>query len=57
MISEKFSTDPESFNKFGRGRRIDLANSGGMALNQENLTYYEVDICYRKRKEIRERLC
>ena len=30
MISEKFSTNPESFNKFGRGRRIDLANSGGM---------------------------
>ena len=22
MISEKFSTNPESFNKFGRGRRI-----------------------------------
>ena len=32
MISEKFSTNPESFNKFGRGRRIDLANSGGMTL-------------------------
>ena len=30
MISEKFSTNPESFNKFGRGRRIDLADSGGM---------------------------
>ena len=23
MISKKFSTKPESFNKFGRGRRID----------------------------------
>ena len=31
MISEKFSTNPESFNKFGRGRGIDLVNSGGMA--------------------------
>ena len=30
MISEKFSTNPENFNKFGRGRRIDLANSDGM---------------------------
>ena len=30
MISEKFSTNPESFNGFGRGRRIDLAISGGM---------------------------
>ena len=30
MISEKFSTNSESFNKFGRGRQIDLANSDGM---------------------------
>ncbi|CAF3896749.1 unnamed protein product, partial [Rotaria sp. Silwood1] len=30
MISKKFSTNPESFNEFGRGRRIDLARSGGM---------------------------
>jgi hypothetical protein len=29
MISEKFSTNPESFIKFGRGRRIDLATSHG----------------------------
>ena len=32
MISEKFSTNSESFKKFGRGRWIDLANSGGMTL-------------------------
>ena len=32
MISEKISTNPESFKKFGRGRRIDLANSDGMTL-------------------------
>ena len=32
IISENFSTNPESFNKFGRGRRIDLANSDGMTL-------------------------
>ena len=31
IISEKFSTNPESFNGFGRGRRIDLAISDGMA--------------------------
>ena len=30
MTSEKFSTNPESFNKFGRGRQIDLVNSDGM---------------------------
>ena len=30
MISKKFSTNPESFNKFGRGRRMDLARSDGM---------------------------
>jgi hypothetical protein len=29
MISEKFSTNPESFIKFERGRRIDLAASHG----------------------------
>ncbi len=29
MISEKFSTNPESFIKFGRGRRIDLINPHG----------------------------
>jgi hypothetical protein len=29
MISENFSTNPESFIKFGRGRRIDLATSHG----------------------------
>ena len=30
MISEKFSTNTESFNEFRRGRRIDLVTSGGM---------------------------
>ena len=30
MISEKFSTNTESFNEFKRGRRIDLVTSGGM---------------------------
>ena len=30
MISEKFSTNSESINKFGRDRRIDLANSDEM---------------------------
>jgi hypothetical protein len=29
MISKKFSTNPESVIKFGRGRRIDLATSHG----------------------------
>jgi hypothetical protein len=29
MISAKSSTNPESFIKTGRGRRIDLAISGG----------------------------
>jgi hypothetical protein len=29
MLSTKFSTNPESFIKFGRGRRIDLATSHG----------------------------
>jgi hypothetical protein len=29
MISEKFSTNPESFIKFGRDRRIELATSHG----------------------------
>ena len=33
MISEKFSTNPESFNKFGRGHR----NSGGMTHVYENM--------------------
>ena len=30
MISKKFSTNPESFNKFGHGRRIDWWFSGGI---------------------------
>jgi hypothetical protein len=29
MISTKSSTNPESFIKFGRGRRVDLATSHG----------------------------
>ncbi len=29
MLSEKFSTNPEGFIKFGRGRRVDLATSHG----------------------------
>ena len=29
MLSEKFSTNPESFKGFGRGRRVDLATSHG----------------------------
>ena len=37
MISKKFSTNPESFNEFGRGRRIDLAISGGMTHTSETL--------------------
>ena len=32
MSSEKFSTNPENFKEFGRGRRMDLATSGGMTL-------------------------
>ena len=34
MISAKFSTNPENFNEFGRGRRMDLATSGGMTQHQ-----------------------
>ena len=32
-ISEKFSTNPESFNGFERGRRNDPVISGGMTLH------------------------
>ena len=32
MISVKSSTNPESFIRFGRGRRIDLATSHGNTL-------------------------
>ncbi len=33
MLSENFSTNPESFIKFGRGRRVDLATSHGYTHN------------------------
>ncbi len=35
MLSEKFSTNPESFKGFGRGRRVDLATSHGYTHNYE----------------------
>ena len=43
MISERFSTNPAGFNKFGRGRRIDLANSDGMT---QNLSLYFMNLTY-----------
>jgi hypothetical protein len=45
MISEKFSTNPESFIKFGRGHRIDLATShGNTHILTETKIVYIVDI-------------
>jgi hypothetical protein len=40
MINEDSSTNPESFNGFGRGRRMDLATSHGNTFILSFRVYY-----------------